>query len=100
MFCRKSGLGIASIKSSWGELVAQAELEDFHFHDLRHTCASWLVQRGAPLADVKEVLGHSTLRMTERYARLAPENTRAAVEKLGRLSQSSHSDVIVGSSML
>lgn len=56
VFCRKSGLGIASIKWSWGEVVAQAGLEDFHFHDLRHTCASWLVQRGVPLADVKEVL--------------------------------------------
>lgn len=46
------------------------------------------MQSGVPLVDVKEVLGHSTIRMTERYAHNAPENNRAAVEKLNALSQS------------
>lgn len=90
VFCRKSGERNVSIQSSWEAVLKEAKLEDFHFHDLRHTCGSWLVQSGVPLADVKEVLGHSTIRMTERYAHNAPENSRAAVEKLNALSQTGH----------
>lgn len=42
-------------------------------------------------ANLTQVLGHSTIRMTERYAHNAPENSRAAVERLNALSQSGHS---------
>jgi len=55
---------------------------DFRFHDLRHTCAAWFVQSGVPLTQVRDVLGHSTVVMTERYAHLAPENIRQALETL------------------
>lgn len=51
-------------------------------HDLRHTCAAWLVSAGVPLTEVRDLLGHSTIRMTERYAHLAPERVRAAVAAL------------------
>ncbi|WP_417910592.1 tyrosine-type recombinase/integrase [Candidatus Electronema sp. PJ] len=46
------------------------------FHSCRHTCASWLVQ---PLITVKEILGHSTIALTERYSHLAPDGTQAAL---------------------
>jgi hypothetical protein len=59
-----------------------AEIENFRIHDLRHTCAAWLVSAGVPLPEVRDLLGHSTIRMTERYAHLAPENVRAAVARL------------------
>ena len=88
VFCRKSGARNLTIQSSWAAILESVGLEDFHFHDLRHTCGSWLVQSGVALADVKEVLGHSTIRMTERYAHNAPENSRAAVERLTAWSQS------------
>lgn len=67
-----------------------AGIEDFHFHDLRHTCAAWLVSPGAPLAEIRDLLGHSTIQMTERYAHLAPETLRATVARFE--SRFSHAD--------
>ena len=51
------------------------------FHTLRHTYASWMVQNGENLYTVKELMGHSTLVMTERYSHLAKDNLRNAVQK-------------------
>ena len=51
------------------------------FHTLRHTYASWMVQNGVDLYTVKELMRHSTLAMTERYAHLAKENLKNAVKK-------------------
>jgi integrase len=52
------------------------------FHTLRHTFASWLVQAGTPLYTVKELLGHKSITMTERYSHLAENTMREAVKKL------------------
>jgi len=82
VFCDEKGDRIASVQRSFNTACARAHIEDFRFHDLRHTCAAWLVQAGVPLMDIRDVLGHSTVKMTERYAHLAPENTRAAVAML------------------
>jgi integrase len=62
--------------------VLRAKLVDFHFYDLRHTFASWAVQRGASLQAVKDLLGHRSLAMTLRYGHLAPEHLRNAVARL------------------
>lgn len=53
------------------------------FHTLRHTFASWLVQKGVPLYTVAELLGHSTLVMTKRYSHLAPDSLRNAAMRIG-----------------
>lgn len=46
------------------------------------TCAAWLVSAEVPLTEVRDLLGRSTVMMTERYAHLAPENVLAAVARL------------------
>jgi Phage integrase family len=55
-------------RSAWECAVDRAKLVDFHFHDLRHTFASWAVQRGARLQEVKDLLGHHSLAMTLRFS--------------------------------
>lgn len=52
------------------------------FHSLRHTFASWLVQKGVSIYEVSKLLGHSDIRVTQIYAHLTPDNLRSAVELL------------------
>lgn len=73
VFCRRSGERIASVKTAFNHAVEAAALSDFHRHDLRHTCASWLVQSGVQLVYVKELLRHKDIRTTMRYVHLAPD---------------------------
>ena len=54
------------------------------FHDLRHTCASWLATEGIPLLDICRVLGHKTPAMSYRYAHFSPESGKAAADALDR----------------
>ena len=71
-----------SLKTAWQKVAKAAKLHAFTFHDLRHTFASKLVQAGVDLNTVRELLGHADIKMTLRYAHLAPEHKAAAVAKL------------------
>lgn len=55
------------------------------FHSLRHTFAAWLATEGVPLYTISKLLGHSTIKMTERYAKLMPEAKRQAVDILNSI---------------
>ncbi|MFH2068444.1 MAG: tyrosine-type recombinase/integrase [Candidatus Omnitrophota bacterium] len=64
------------------KVVDSVGINDFHFHDLRHSAASWLVMGGVDLRTVQSILGHQTYQMTLRYAHLSPEHQRQAVDIL------------------
>lgn len=82
VFPGPKGAPMKRIDSAWESLMKAAKLKDFRLHDCRHHFASKLVQAGVDLYTVKELLGHSEITMTERYSHLAPDNLRAAVEKV------------------
>ncbi|WP_330960431.1 site-specific integrase [Photobacterium sp. 53610] len=76
---REAGKAITDVKKTWGTVLEIAMIEGFNFHDLRHHFASKLVMAGVDLNTVRELLGHADLKMTLRYAHLAPEHKAAAV---------------------
>lgn len=70
------------VRDSWAKAREACGLRHVRWHDLRHTCASWLVMAGVPLHTVSEVLGHSSMAMTRRYAHLSPEHLSDAIKKM------------------
>ena len=83
VFSGADGERMGHIKTSWEGVLEAAKLSDFRFHDLRHDFASKLVMAGVDLNTVRELLGHADLKMTLRYAHLAPQKLAAAVAMLG-----------------
>jgi len=82
IFPAKSGKKAANISTAWDSAIRKAGIENFRFHDLRHTAASYLAMNGATLAEIAEVLGHKTLQMVKRYAHLSEAHTIGVVERM------------------
>ena len=78
------------LKTGFRRARETAGMPAVHFHDLRHSCATLLLQLDVPLDVVRDILGHSTIKMTERYAHAVVDRQRAALGKLGRLHQLLH----------
>ena len=70
------------LRAPWEKALAKAEIENFHFHDLRHSAASYLAMNGATLAEIAEVLGHKTLAMVKRYSHLSDAHVSSVVERM------------------
>lgn len=93
VFPSRNGTQRTEVPDTFERAVAELGLNDLLedardkvvFHTLRHTFASWLVSEGVPLRTVQELLGHSTIRMTERYAKLAPDKKKEAARVLNML---------------
>lgn len=70
------------LRAPWLAALEKAEIEDFLFHDLRHTAASYLAMNGASLAEIAEILGHKTLAMVKRYAHLSDSHITSVVASM------------------
>lgn len=70
VFSHHNGQTIKCFNKAWWTACDLAELQNLHFHDMRHTFASNLILSGAGLKEVKEMIGHSDIGMTDRYAHL------------------------------
>jgi integrase len=82
VFCNRHGRPYRSYRTAFETAVRRAGIEDFTFHDLRHTFASRLVMAGVDLPTVKELLGHKDITMTLSYAHLSSDHKQAAVRRL------------------
>lgn len=82
VFCKPNGQPYGNVRKSFEKALRIAGIENFRFHDLRHTFASHLVMAGVDLMTVKELLGHKSLEMTMRYSHLSPAHKRKAVDLL------------------
>jgi integrase len=82
VFPGKNSKNSIDLRTPWQTALRQAEIEDFRWHDLRHSTASYLAMNGASLAEIAEVLGHKTLQMVKRYAHLGEAHTAKVVESM------------------
>jgi integrase len=79
VFPSKDGQKPIDIKRPWEVAISTAGVEDFRFHDLRHSAASYLAMNGASNRDLMEILGHRTLQMTSRYSHLSNSHVSSVV---------------------
>ena len=66
----------------WKKALEDAEIKDFRFHDLRHSCASYLAQSGASLLEIADVLGHKQISVTKRYSHLCIEHKSSLINRV------------------
>ncbi len=82
VFPDRNGDGPANFRDAWLSALERAKIEDFRFHDLRHTAASYLAMSGATLAEIAEILGHKTLQMVKRYSHFSTQHVSGIISKL------------------
>lgn len=95
LFVGKNGqkLKTSKVSKEFGDIInamgfnksVKEQKHKFVFHTLRHTFCSWLAMKGVPLLTIGELVGHTTLEMTHRYAKLSPDTKRVAIEIIGEV---------------
>lgn len=70
------------LRFGWERALRDAGITDFRWHDMRHSCASYLAMNGASLAEIAEILGHRTITMTKRYSHLSESHTSGVVASM------------------
>ena len=75
----------AHLRRFWEKALKEAAIQDFRFHDLRHSAASYLAMSGATPSEIAEVLGHRTLQMVKRYAHISQQHSESVVEKMNQM---------------
>ena len=68
-------------EKSWRTALKSAGIEDFRFHDLRHSSASYLAMNNVSVRTIAEILGHKTLSMVQRYSHLSSEHLRSEIAR-------------------
>lgn len=87
--------GRQRVDKSFKNALRLAGIEDFRFHDLRHTFASWYMMNGGDLYELAKILGHSNIKMTERYAKLARKHiakTGSTAREIWKLMEPKEAD--------
>lgn len=84
LFPNEDGKKPIEIRQPWNEAVKKSKLQNFRFHDLRHSAASYLAMSGASLAEIAEILGHRTLEMVKRYSHLSDQHTHGVVSRMNK----------------
>ena len=71
-------------RAPFEKALEEAAVQDFRWHDLRHTCASYLAMQGASLTEIAAVLGHRSLNMVKRYSHVGDQHTASIVEQMNQ----------------
>ncbi len=77
-----TGRAVTDCKRAFTSACRNAGIEDFHFHDTRHTAATRMAETGAEPSTIKDILSHSDMRMTDRYTHAVKSRKRAALERI------------------
>jgi integrase len=73
-----------SIRTAWETVLKKSRIENFRFHDLRHSTASYLAMNGASLLEIADILGHKTLQMVKRYSHLSEDHKTTVLENMNK----------------
>jgi len=82
VFPNLAGDAPMQLRKAWERVVGSANLQDFKFHDLRHTTASYLANSGSGLHEIGKILGHRNQEVTKRYSHLTDQYTHDVMERM------------------
>jgi integrase len=82
VFPSTDGIKRYHYRKHWDACLVESQISNFRFHDLRHTCASYLAMNGASIPEIAAVLGHKSWTVTQRYSHLSDAHISDVVEQM------------------